>query len=113
MKVNKVFLEGVLSELSSLIEYKNNHLKSQIRCDDLDSPDYHDGETCFQLQLIISEMKGEFYVEKRFNLRKGYMWYVSKKSKYTAGITFYGNFDDKQDAINQAKKLNEQTDSEL
>ena len=55
----KELLEGVLSELYGLIKFKNDTLKNGITSSDLDEPDYHDGETCYLLQLAIKKLEGD------------------------------------------------------
>jgi len=52
------FLVSVATELELYIDAKNKELKSAISSQDLDDPDYHDYETCFELMRLAHKIKG-------------------------------------------------------
>lgn len=51
------FLVSVATELESYIDAKNKELKSSINSQDLDDPDYHDYQTCFELMKLSHKIK--------------------------------------------------------
>ena len=53
-------LTSAANELKYYIDKENKKLKSNISCDDLDPPDYHDHQTCQELMDLAKKInKGE------------------------------------------------------
>jgi len=50
------FLVSVATELESYIDEKNKELKAAITSQDLDDPDYHDYQTCFELMKLSNKI---------------------------------------------------------
>ena len=46
-------------ELQQLIEFKNKVLERCIKPDDLDPPDYHDYQTCMELDMAADKIEGK------------------------------------------------------
>ena len=44
-------------ELASYIDKENKRLKSKICSTDLDDPDYHDYQTCYELDRLAAEIR--------------------------------------------------------
>jgi len=51
-------LEATNKELESVILKLNSLLKMDACSSDLDEPDYHDMQTCYENQLLIAKAKG-------------------------------------------------------
>lgn len=51
------FLVGVAEELEVYIDTKNKELKSNISSQDLDDPDYHGYQTCFELMKLSNKIE--------------------------------------------------------
>ena len=59
--ITQTTIDTILSaakELELLIFEHNKVLRKNINCADLDEPDYHDYQTCQELQVIAHELKG-------------------------------------------------------
>ena len=54
----KKILESASEELESYIDAKNAELKANIKSTDLDDPDYHDYQTCWELMNIARRISG-------------------------------------------------------
>ena len=52
-------LTSAAIELKSYIDKENEKLKANIRCDDLDPPDYHDHQTCQELMNLAKMINKE------------------------------------------------------
>jgi len=49
-------LESAAEELASFIRMKNEELKTNISCTDLDPPDYYDYQTCYELMVFAKDL---------------------------------------------------------
>ena len=52
-------LKTALTELTKLIADKNSRLRRNIQSNDLDDPDYHDYQTCYELEVMINKLEGK------------------------------------------------------
>ena len=53
---DKKLLLRIADELKSYIDNENERLRNKITCIDLDPPDYHDYQSCHELQVIANKM---------------------------------------------------------
>jgi hypothetical protein len=50
-------LLSAANELKMYIDRENERLKSKVNCDDLDPPEYHDYQTCYELAQLAKTIK--------------------------------------------------------
>ncbi len=53
---DKKLLLSIADELKSYIDDENERLRSKITCINEDPPDYHDYQSCHELQVIANKM---------------------------------------------------------
>ena len=56
---------NVAIELEAYIDAKNKELKENITSQDLDEPDYHDHQTCYELMRLAHRIKGLNKMDKQ------------------------------------------------
>ncbi len=49
-------LTSAAREVATYIDRENERLKTNIKCNDLDPPDYHDHQTCYELTQLAKQI---------------------------------------------------------